>query len=68
MTDNASLDTFADAEEREVDESTTESAVEPAQPTYVFSTEEMTCSNCGEATTNRWQNDGEFVCESCKQW
>ncbi|WP_323171908.1 hypothetical protein [Natrialba sp. PRR66] len=38
--------------------------------TYAWSppADAAVCSECGEASTRRWRDDGTFVCPACKTW
>lgn len=41
---------------------------EPAMPTYASTPEGEACAACGEAVTERWRDDGGWVCADCKEW
>lgn len=44
------------------------SAVDPATPTYRWTPEGAACESCGRAVERRWEDDGAFVCDDCKEW
>jgi len=43
-------------------------AVDPAEPTYDRSPDGAPCAACGERVTRRWRDDGDYVCDDCKEW
>ena len=43
-------------------------SVAPAEPTYGWSPDGAECAGCGESSTTRWRQDGEYVCADCKEW
>jgi formylmethanofuran dehydrogenase subunit E len=44
------------------------SEVEPATVTSGWVENGKECSNCSETATRLWNDDGQFVCGSCKDW
>ncbi len=43
-------------------------AVDPATPTYRWTPEGAACESCGAVAERRWEDDGAFVCDDCKEW
>lgn len=43
-------------------------AVEPAVGTYRWDPDGAACAACGETAERLWSDDGEQVCEACKEW
>lgn len=43
-------------------------AADPADPTYDYSPAGAACDACGESVTRRWRDDGDYVCDDCKEW
>lgn len=60
VSEEATLDAFADADERDA-------AVEPLAVTSSWS-DDGRCTACGESATRLWQDDGGRVCADCKPW
>ena len=59
---DAETETTDDVESADAD------AVAPATVTYDWSPDGAACERCGETVERRWLDDGEHVCESCKEW
>ncbi|ELZ34081.1 hypothetical protein C474_03950 [Halogeometricum pallidum JCM 14848] len=43
-------------------------SVDPAVGTYRWDPEGVACAACGETVNRLWLDDGEQVCEACKEW
>jgi len=68
--EETSLDTFVDSDSEGDNDSNEEGAagVEPATSTARWGHEGQVCERCGTATNRLWNDDGQFVCTSCKDW
>lgn len=44
------------------------SGVDPAEPTYAWSSDGGACAACGATVEVRWRQDGDYVCPDCKEW
>lgn len=79
MTPDRSLDDFVGGEngasegsddadaETEADDAEART-VEPAVGTYRWDPDGVACAACGETVERLWSDDGERVCEACKEW
>lgn len=43
-------------------------SIRPAETTFASSRVGGTCDVCGSSVQRRWQQDGQLVCPSCKEW
>lgn len=77
MTEDRSIDDFLGGEsdgdegsdgENESDGAKTAETVDPAVGTYRWDPEGVACAACGETVNRLWLDDGEQVCEACKEW
>jgi hypothetical protein len=59
-------DTGSEASDASGDTGKTEA--EPLAPTYRWSADAGTCSDCGDPARARWHGDDGFVCRRCKEW
>ncbi|MFC7057876.1 DUF7573 domain-containing protein [Halovenus salina] len=80
--DDTSLDEFVDgygeesaggndsehSSEPTADESPSADDIEPAAPTSELTPSKTDCQQCGKPTERLWRDDGEFVCQDCKDW
>ena len=44
------------------------SDADPATPTYRWTPDGAACKSCGSVVNRRWEDDGAFVCDDCKEW
>ena len=76
MSDDRSLDEFADVDQSVADRSADDSKGEPADDskadpasaTATWTTDGADCDRCGTSVQRRWDDDGAFVCAACKTW
>lgn len=61
-------DTAAEAEPDDGATAADDSEPAPATTTYAWDGAGATCAACGESVERRWQQDGELVCATCKDW
>jgi hypothetical protein len=61
-TENPGNDSETDSEVVSLDD------VEPATVTSRWGNNDEDCRECSESATRLWNDDGQFVCQSCKDW
>lgn len=70
MPEDASIEDFlgeSDESDPKPPESETDGEDPPAV-TYRHDPDGAACEDCGETVTERWHDDGAFVCAACKEW
>lgn len=65
--EETSLEEFVASEDEEQD-GDSDTAVERATITSRTSPDRAECESCERLTTRLWNDDGSFVCRSCKEW
>jgi formylmethanofuran dehydrogenase subunit E len=58
----------SEASNVEGDEQPSTLTVHSVRSTMAWTADDVPCDACGEVVQRRWRDDGQLVCNTCKEW